>query len=138
MVCVSNNRDFDKLHKHFFFLSQLEHVLSSEDFWTGLKNPNKQACYDSCCINKLIWDSDGSILNSWADTNPEIVAPSGDECLRYYSTYLNDVDCTALYDYICEFDVVVVVLVVLVVVVVQVVVVVVTVGFPRHLILGFR
>ena len=60
-------------------------------------------CYDSCCINKLIWDSDGSILKSWADTNHGIIVPDGDECLRYESTYMVDKNCTALYDYICEF-----------------------------------
>ena len=49
------------------------------------------------------WDSDGSFLNSWADPNHGIDAMNGDACLRYASDEMDDKDCSAVFNYICEF-----------------------------------
>ena len=52
-------------------------------------------------MNKLKWDSDGSNLDSWADTDHGI---KGDAvCLRYRDDEMNGHPCDRRYYYICEF-----------------------------------
>ena len=66
-------------------------------------NPNNETCNDGDCINKLIWDSDGSSFNSWVGPSHDIKVNGPEACLRYESKKMNDVTCTATYYYICEF-----------------------------------
>ena len=49
------------------------------------------------------WDSDGSTLNSWADPNHGIYANSPEKCFVYKSDEMDDKDCNAEFNYICEF-----------------------------------
>ena len=73
-------------------------------FWTGLRNPNKEICYDAGCVNKLKWDSDGSFLSNWHDPSHGFYVNSGDDCLRYMRDNMNDQGCDERYYYICEFQ----------------------------------
>ena len=81
----------------------LEIDLSRGQFWTGLTNPTNEKCDNGNCVNKLIWDSDGSYLNTWEDQNHGIRADFRQECLRYRSDEINDMICSVRYYYICEF-----------------------------------
>ena len=87
----------------------LENVFGNQwpyfgQFWTGLRNPNKQICYDAGCVSKLKWDSDGSFLSNWPDTSHGLYANMGDDCLRYGDVNINDHGCEERYYYICEFQ----------------------------------
>ena len=80
-----------------------EHDLNWEQFWTGLYNPQEKECYDSGCVNKLKWLSDGSNLLSWPDPSHELYFNEGEYCGRYRSDKINDKSCNQYYYYICEF-----------------------------------
>ena len=82
----------------------LESQFSRGEFWTGLVNPNNEVCFDGDCVNKLKWDSDGSYLDSWADTSHGFGLDQGDDCLRYRDTSIGDHPCDRTYYYICEFQ----------------------------------
>ena len=76
--------------------------MNSNEFWTGLHNPERKKCYDAECVDKLKWDSDGSKL-TWANPNHGLYVNEQKPCLRYMSSIQNDHWCGNEYYYICEF-----------------------------------
>ena len=103
MVCVSIIMIFDLLN---ISLSLSENDLSLGNFWTGLTKPdNVGTCSNNDCINKLVWDSDGSSLTSWVDQShqkkADLIGVKG--CFIYRNNELNDKTCSNIIHYICEF-----------------------------------
>ena len=80
-----------------------ENTMNRQEFWTGLYNPQYRECYDTGCVNKLKWLSDGSYLLSWPDPSHELHFNGRDYCGRYKNDKIDDKDCNRNYYYICEF-----------------------------------
>ena len=79
-------------------------MTSVNGFWTGLRNNNEGSCKNSECVNRLYWDSDGSIYEEYIP-GEKVTMKNGNKCVRYKGPGegIVDMDCTQRKRYVCEF-----------------------------------
>ena len=101
-----------RLYSVLTFIST-DHHLESNDFWTGLVNPNKMFCIrEATCLNIVHWVSDGIPYDTEVYPGHKLFFNNGYFCARYqdYIDYqtgnfgIDDKDCSAKYYFACEFS----------------------------------